>query len=372
MYGITSEHHHALTAQLRYGDGEKEIVVIIMIRLSLIYAIAFIVVEANALDCASTVTLVDVDSGTTSPTGQYRWKDVADHNYAESYRNSYNYTQADVQLDYTTDANMLYGILFATNLKPNFAYQLKLVGTAGTAANELIGLTGRWWQEEWNGTTWSNGQNLNNKGVGSSPNPNDTVYFARRDVNDSTSPTGKQYRFTGYLVLDYFITDANGDAIVNFQTDSSYHVLWKTSQRPHTSDDGPIKNTTFDPDPCSVAYDTDYGISNAETFGEWERLPVGGVYLPSGEYSAMFVLTEESFHSCGTQYGGCWAGAMAGPVYFNIPVCFVDADQLDMLTQEWLKTGDDLAFDFDDTNDVDFSDYSVFTRNWLNCCPLVW
>ena len=137
-----------------------------MIRFLLICAAAFIAVEAHALDCTNTVTLVDVDSGTTSPTGQYRWKDVADHNYAESYRNSYNYTQANVHIDYTMDSNSLFGTLYATNLKPNFAYQLKLLGTAGTATNELVGLTGRWWQEEWSGTAWFNGQNLNNKDDG--------------------------------------------------------------------------------------------------------------------------------------------------------------------------------------------------------------
>lgn len=340
-----------------------------MIRPFVILATVLFAAEAGAMSCQRTVTLADIDSGTTSPTGQYRWMDVADNIYAESYRNSYNYTKADVSIYYTTDANMLYGTLSAGNLKPNFAYQVKLVGTPGTTSNELIGLTGRWWQEEWNGTTWVNGQNLNNKGDGLSPNPNDAVYFSRRDVNDPTSPTGKHYCFTGYLVFDYFITDANGDATVAFEMDSSYHVLWKTSQRAHTPDDGPIESAVFDPDPCSAAYDTDYGVSSAEVYGEWERLPVGGVYLPSGEYDVAFLLTEESFHSCGTQYGGCWAAAMSGAAYFSIPVCIVDLNELDILTEEWLMTGDELVFDLDDTNDVDFYDYSILAFYWLECCP---
>jgi len=67
------------------------------------------------------------------------------------------------------------------------------------------------------------------------PNPNDNLYFARRDIPDATSPTGLRYKFTGYLVFDYFITDENGDAIVSFETDSSYHVLWKTSQWTRTA-----------------------------------------------------------------------------------------------------------------------------------------
>ena len=143
------------------------------------------------------------------------------------------------------------GTLAAANLKPNFAYQLKLVGVPGTASNE-----------------WTGGSNLNNKGDGSAPNPNDLVYFARRDVSDPTSPTGLHYRYTGYLVLDYFITDASGDAAVAFEADSSYHVLWKTSQRAPTDQDGPVLTTTFDPDPSVPAYDVDYGKCTVGVFGE--------------------------------------------------------------------------------------------------------
>jgi hypothetical protein len=49
-------------------------------------------------------------------------------------------------------------------------------------------------------------------------------------------------------VFDYFITDENGDVSFSFETDSSYHVLWKTTQRTRTASDGPIKTATFDPD----------------------------------------------------------------------------------------------------------------------------
>jgi len=320
----------------------------------------------------STVALEDIDSGTASPTGQYRWRDAADQNYAESYRNSYNYTQAAAEVNYSTDANTLYGTLTAFNLKPNFAYQLKLAGTSGMPGNENIGLTGRWWQEEWNGTAWVNGQNLNNKGDGNSPNPNDYVYFERCDINDTTSPTGKHYKYTGYLLFDYFITDNDGSAVFDFRADSSYHVLWKTSQRAPTLYDGPVRSATFDPDPCSAAYDANYGPATVQIFGEWERLPVGGVMLPAGGYEAQFVLTEESFHSCSVQYGGCWAGAMAGTAGFTIPVCMVGFDDLAAFALEWLQEGGDLGFDLDDSNDVDFADYAVLADFWLDYCPNEW
>jgi hypothetical protein len=205
----------------------------------------------------------------------------------------------------------------AQNLKPNFAYQLKLVGTPGTDYNEQIGLMGRWWEQEWTGTAWTVGSNLNNKGSGSSPNPNDLLYFERRDDVDSTSPTGLHYTFTGYLVFAYFITDSNGDAAFRFEANSSFHVLWKTSQRTRTLNDGPIETATFDPDGSELAYDTNYGSQTIGIFGEWERLPTGGLNLGAEDYDCKINLTEESFHGTAPLEGN-WALVMNADVFFTI------------------------------------------------------
>ena len=264
---------------------------------------------------AITISLEDIDSATTIPSGNFRWLDIADQPYSESFRNSYNYTQANVEVNYEIVVNRIRGTLIAVNLKPNFAYQLKLAGKPETDAdaNERIGLAGRWWQEEWDGTTWTNGHNLNNKGDGSSPNPNDAVYFANRNITDPTSPTGLQYRYIGYLVFDYFITDEDGNATLEFETNSSYHVLWKTIQRSRTASDGPPKTATFDADPSlSPAYDIDYNEATVSIFGEWERLPVGEIFPEiDNDFVAQMVLTEESFHSNGSPYPGSWAAAMS-------------------------------------------------------------
>lgn len=261
----------------------------------------------------------DIDSGTTSPSGQYRWMDVADQAYSSSYQGSYNYTRATVRLTFASVGTLLHGQLIAADLKPNFAYQLKLVGVPDTPSNERIGLAGRWWQEEWNGTRWSNGQNLNNKGDGTSPSPNDQIYYARRDVVDSTSPTLKHYRYTGYLVFDYFVTDSLGNASPDVRADSSYHVLWKTTQRSHTSADGPIKTNLFDVDPnLNPAYATDYPPQTVSIFGEWERLPAAGVFLAPGDYVCQMILTEESFHGSGGALAGNWAAAMGVDLQFAV------------------------------------------------------
>jgi hypothetical protein len=265
----------------------------------------------------TTINLEDIDSGLTSPTGNYRWLDVANQPYSETYRTSYNYTQATVNVTYNTQGTTLYGTLNAMNLKPNFAYQLKLVGIPGTITNERIGLSGRWWQEEWDGTSWTNGQNINNKGDGSSPNPNDNTYYEQKDITDPTSPTGLHYNFTGYLVFDYFITDEQGNASIPFETGSCYHVVWKTTQQSRTDIDGPLVSSTFDAGLSSHAYNIDYPLQTVSLFGEWERLPMSGVPLPPGNYSAQFMLTEESFHGDGGQYAGTWAGAMGATIQFN-------------------------------------------------------
>jgi hypothetical protein len=253
-------------------------------------------------------------------TADYRWRDVADNLYNDSYRTTYNYSQALVQVTFYEAYPFFHGTLTASNLKPNFAYQLKLVGLPdelSARANEKIGLAGRWWQEHWDGSAWIGGQNLNNKSDGSSPNPNDDIYFDTRDT-PSSSPTGKLYRYTGYLVFDYFITDSNGNAQLDFETRNSYHVLWKTNQRTNTSQDGLLKERTFQPTSSDPGYGTNHSQSTIRIFGEWERLPANGVFLQLGDYTCKVVLTEESFHGSGGTYAGNWAGAVEGDISFTI------------------------------------------------------
>ena len=102
--------------------------------------------NGNGNGYPETIYLADIDSGFTSPTGKFRWLDVADQAYSSSYRNSYDYTKATVKVSFAPANEILKGIITARNLKPNFAYQIKLAGypEAYPVANECIGLAGRW------------------------------------------------------------------------------------------------------------------------------------------------------------------------------------------------------------------------------------
>ena len=266
--------------------------------------------DGGSTEYDTTIVLYDIDSGLTSPTGVYRWLDVANQAYSTSYRDSYDYTQAEVSVAFSSQDTSLKGLLTARNLKPNFAYQVKLSGDTVEypEANENIGFVGRWWREQWNGSEWTSGSNSN-----------DSDYLVKKDIEDLSSPTGKSFKFTGYLVFDYLITDSKGNAYLEFEANSSYHVLWKTTQRIPTANDGKVKSAKFKVnEKTASAYDTSYGWVTVGIYGEVERIPVGGKYLSTGTYDCQLFLTEESFHGSGGTYSGNWAAAMGAPITFEI------------------------------------------------------
>lgn len=162
------------------------------------------------------------------------------------------------------------GSLEASNLKPNFAYQLKLEGIYASPGNEKLKSIGRTWND------------------------------------------------IGYLIFDYFVTDGAGVATLNFEQDSSYHVLWTTSHAREVVD-GPIITTTFTANiPPHSAYSGVYREKTVEIYGERANSHVvGATFLPVGHYVCKVAITEESFHQ-GDTYGGNWAGAMQADIEFDI------------------------------------------------------
>jgi len=51
------------------------------------------------------------------------------------------------------------------------------------------------------------------------------------------------------------------------------------------------------------------------------------------------------------------------------PIICKDFDYFASFAEQWLKTGEDLTFDIDGDDDVDFEDWETFASTWLNNCP---
>jgi len=231
---------------------------------------------------------------TTWPPAPYRWRDLATNLYAQTYRDAYHYDDAIVTVTYAPCECLTFaGHISAVNLKPNFAYQIKLVGKptglwgieGDDAVNEMLGFTGRWWRTQPN-----------------TGNSSDADYNANHDNPD--------YIFEGYLVLDFFLTNPDGTIEIDFAVDSSFHVLWWEHQRTPGACDSPVKWTTVTGSASDPAYDTDVGPTDIGVFAEIERLCYGTTSMPLGAYNCRLLLTEESFHQSGDG-NGYWASAMS-------------------------------------------------------------
>jgi hypothetical protein len=233
-----------------------------------------------------------------------RWMDIADNLYSSTYQSSFTYAQPLVTISYDNTSGTFSGTLTATGLKPNFSYQMKLVGNSDVDSwtNEQLGYAGRWWRVQ--------------------PNPGNSD-----DTDYDNHKNDPGYIYQGYLLFDFFSTDQHGDAAISFSANSSYHVLWATNdstgvgtghKNPGVNDSAVI-NYDFAASPVSnsAAYSTDYGNAHVGVFAEWEsgRALPGQLSLPQGGYHCQVVLTEESFHQSGL--GGGWASVLAREINFS-------------------------------------------------------
>jgi len=247
--------------------------------------------------------LEEISGAGSSPMATFRWKDIEDNVYDINYQNTFLYSQPRVIISFNPTDTQFRGKIFGYGLKPNFAYQIKLVGKpendwgvdGDNLSNELIGFEGRWWRKQ--------------------PNPgnsNDADYLAHK--NDPN------YIFEGYLLFDYLVTNEYGYVVKEFEADNSFHVLWNmviNSRSPGTND-SPISYHTVRASIQNDIYSTALSPDEVGLYGEWEPerdLP-GEVELPVGEYRVRLVLTEESFHQSGL--GGNWESVMSNDtINFN-------------------------------------------------------
>lgn len=182
-------------------------------------------------------------------------------------------------------------------LKPNFAYQLKLVGrpikssgaSGDDATNEKLGFTGRWWFKQVNDTT-------------------DEIYRACKDEPDFVAQ--------GYLIFDCFITDRFGNATVDFAAADSGHVLWRLgnlqlpgSALPQPKDTRPCYRHVVAQQRTGFGYDRNFPPRWSGVWMEIERKTAGATVRPLGDYFCRLLLTEESFPESGNG-AGLWASAL--------------------------------------------------------------
>ncbi|MCK5803458.1 MAG: hypothetical protein KAI66_11525 [Lentisphaeria bacterium] len=238
-----------------------------------------------------------------------RWRDIGTNLYSEVQQLNYAYEEATVTFDLVDSGPALSGTITGSGLKPNFAYQLKFEGKptlrygelGDDVGNESIGYAGRWWVRE---------INLDSDEVVSEYNGTDSGYEAYDGIVDGDNNV---HCYTGYLLFDFLVTDANGSVQRDFTLDSSYHVLFKTSQA--TPRDGVDSEVTYQDvvvSPASEWYVKKRPTKTMGVFAEWQSdrpLP-GTLEMPFGDYDVLLNLSEESFHETAPGSGN-WATVMS-------------------------------------------------------------
>ncbi|MDF2439447.1 MAG: hypothetical protein JWN98_431 [Abditibacteriota bacterium] len=289
-----------------------------------------------------------------------RWRDIADNplrgflsqEQPFSYRNDYTSDeggaarQTQVTLSYSTSPGVPYfvGRIDATGLKPNFAYQLKLVGkpVKGTqgwgihgdaVGNERLGYAGRWWC----------GHPIHASGT----NFDDNHYLSEY----KNALPGMEHNMYGYIYMGQFITDGAGNAHVDFFGDHPYHISWASWQggaKDVLAGRWPVRSAPLP----TVGNGAEVGI-NGDQYGYGALRPSTSVTLyyenepgrtqpltlPPGIYRCRFLITEESFHNpiANSPEGGYWKTVLASE---------------DLVYDE---TGRIVGHDRDAANDVVFS-----------------
>lgn len=239
-------------------------------------------------------------------------------NYNSAYTNTQQATQVTLTFDTAPSVAYFVGRIEARGLKPNFTYQLKLVGkpikgtrgwgaSGDDVANERLGYAGRWWCDSYHSTT---------------TNFDDSHYINYyKNAPGNGNPVHDVY---GYLFAGVFVTDSKGDASMDFTGKNSYHITWADWQSGTKNVEeylSPFKiaGNMLSSDPTIYyGYGSTAPITSTRLYYEYEGngRPKDNVILAPGTYKARFVLTEESFHnSSGNPEGGYWKTVLGSEDY---------------------------------------------------------
>ncbi len=223
----------------------------------------------------------------------------------------------EVKYDPAPTVPYFVGALKASGLKPNFCYQLKLVGKPGKASASAPGLwgyaadnttntallkAGRWWNYRTEDPAFTT--------------TNDTLVLRTTDYKDGW--------VAGYLYFGFVMTDAAGNAAWSFSVNpssspavitkqvadgdgwvpiasaGSFHITGKDAQS-ITRSTTLLTHTSLRP---ASAYGSDLASSDTSLWLEKEPDDPIAVSLPNGTHDVVLMLTEESFHASGL--GGYW------------------------------------------------------------------
>jgi hypothetical protein len=99
----------------------------------------------------------------------------------------------------------------------------------------------------------------------------------------------------------------------------------------------------------------------------WYTIDGGGGTSKGGPYVLTGTIGQpDAAYSSGDNYellGGFWpSGAL----------CIIEFDDLARFCDYWLETGAGIGADLDQSQNVDFVDYSILADIWLNYCPNNW
>lgn len=237
-----------------------------------------------------------------------RFEDIDDFRFSYEFEHSFSYKDAVVTLSYNPAPAEKYfvGHIEAKGLKPNFAYQLKLVGKPsygkrgwGNAgddrANEAIGRATRWWNDTTGENTFDN-------------------YF--RELYQRPAAFRRDTIY-GYDFMGDFITDSEGSASQDFDGSKAYHITWQDKQSGHKD----VVAGLFKISSLQAPY-YGYGIALPEhtvkLWYEWQAGRDHEVKLPKGDYNCRFLISEETFHAVDENpKGGRWPAVLATEDFVN-------------------------------------------------------
>ena len=235
-----------------------------------------------------------------------RWLDIDDTRFHAFINKlgtleefSYRAGQVVFTYDRQQSGGVVRGHIEARDLKPNFAYQMKLCGKPASGArgwgqfgddksNAILGFGGRWWDD-------------------SEQKSGDDGYY--RSLYVKAAPA-RRHTMVGYIFIGDFVTDEKGNVSTDFVADKPLHITWQDKQKTNLKNHQAGVWTVGSTQEPYRGYGYAFAPRSIKLWYEHEKRHPPRLKLPAGEYNCRLLVTEESFHSK-TPAGGRWLTVLA-------------------------------------------------------------